>query len=617
MSSDRDISIHIKTTADTSGAKDAADALKKVGDASNPSSNPMLKNDGQIQAEIEATKQAEEAAQKHEEALKKAAEAAAELKDELAKIEQELQGVSDTGEDANKQASDLEKNVEGISRAQKGQIVAQLAQGVGKIADKFREAASEVQEFDKEAAAGMRQTADRIDGVTTAVSSLALGFAAGGPLGAGLAAVGLGIGALVSGFKDAEVAAIKVAAVGKEGLAETAKAARETASAAQKLKEEMASDAIAAAIQRQNEKLEDGLNLLRERLNLARQFRREQEEVLQAEDKLKLAEIDQSEAKGSITSVQAEKQRQDVGVGAKKRADDERKNAANEDAGIARKEAEMQAQDYTRRERDLEEAKARLAEKEKEIEAAKRVVSGTQRKKELDQLEKLDFETTDSNFSTAGQTQAVRNKKTAKEEQIAREGYTIKEQLTDPEKAKSDLKAAEDAARQAREQVKRVQEEVERQAKVAGSAAITADTKQQSASSVSSTVDKRSQVDQKTREVQNQTAEIRARKEAEEKRNNEQKKEQERAAREAENQSRKEAGIGRSAASLIPKGAPERLKRAINTAAEKRQDGDQGGEILKLVSMMEEMAKYIRLKDSKTKIDLSNLQEQIKNLRAP
>lgn len=618
---DKDIKINFTTKGDTSGAKAVEAALKDVDAAAQAAAdNPMAKGYEEHIKLKEALLDEREILEGVVVAMDKAAAAAKEMETELAKVEKELKDVTEAGVDANEQGSELEKNVEGISRAQKGQVLAQLAEGVGKIAGKFREAADEVEAFDKEAAASFRQTADRIDGVTSAVTSLALGFAAGGPIGAGVAAVGIAIGALVNAYKDAEVAAIKSAAEQRKALEETAEAAREAASEASELRTELESASIERALKSQNDIIKDRIDLLNEQLKIARQIRREEEEVLKAEDMLKLAEIDQAEAKGEISPVEAEKQRQAVSVAASKRADEERKKVANEDAEMARKKAQSAVSDFEDAEKKAAAQADKIAQKESQVADARR------REKNLEtgsgeifadnpELRKM----SEKNTSAVARGDEKEAKKTGADYEAK-----MKELQGD---AKSEAERLETEIVTLRTDLDTLLADKDTKAKTGGEALTDADNKEEAARNVTRTVDRRSAIDEKTRGVKNETGGIRRQKEEEARKAMDAEREAREAARKKEQQAREAAREvtrnvgagaagrgGRRAQNLVPVDAPEKLQKAIDRVAESKEEGGGGAEIKTLVNLITQLADVVEKRGKKTDAGLENLQSQINKM---
>lgn len=334
-----DIEISMKTTADTSGAKAAEEAIKGVGKAGEETSSASASNSEMLKA----------AGEEHAAAMAKAREATDELFEGLGKISEGLEEVAKAGEEANEQGGELEENVRKITRAQMMRSIADLAGNIGQIGAKFHDASGEMEEFDASAAKALRETGDRIQNVTGAVSALALGFASGGPVGAGIAAVTIGIKALMDSFMAAELAAAKAAAAERAAMEETAKAAREAAAAARERASAMKSEDVRNAIRLENDALAEQLGLLDENLRLNREKRSEQEEIAKAQDNLTRARITEDEATGKITPEQAERQRNDISRAASKRGRDERKTRADEDAEIAAEKRKAAEEDSRKR----------------------------------------------------------------------------------------------------------------------------------------------------------------------------------------------------------------------------------------------------------------------------
>ncbi len=607
MANDKDININFKTSADTSGAKAAEDAIKKVGEAGKESGgkgadfNPMVRSQAELDAHIDKTNEAADATAAHDAALRKAAEAGAELEVKLGELKDELEDVTEATEESAEGASELEKNVDGISRAQKAQAVAQLVQGIGKIADKFREAASEVREFDAESADKFEATADRIDTVTTSVSSLAMGFAAGGPLGAGVAGVGLLIGGLVNAWKEAEVTAIKASAAQREALKEMTDSAIASAEAAAERANELTDERIESIIHQQNKALEEGLQLIEKQLEASRRLRREKESVLAAEDKLKLAEIDKAEALGEITPEEAEKQKLEVETGATKRKRDEEIQAAKDPAIAADLKAKNAANIASEAEQKAQEEDARIAEAKAKLEATRKEMLDQQNltrslKRSLgdrvvsvpEYEDKARKESKDGSFEVKTQRDLDSEFRLGKDainsnEEIQRETEAKfareEEQLKKAEEAKAELAkqaaAKRDAARQAAE---------------------FAQEKSKESQATISTINTRSGLEDRTRDTQLDVDRIR----------------DEKAKQEA--LQKDQAQVGRSAASLIPKEVTGELERNIRKVSAGLQDGDQGKELQTLAGLIKQLADIVGQTGSKSSFDIAALQKQIDDL---
>ncbi|MEP2776793.1 MAG: hypothetical protein ABJQ29_11400 [Luteolibacter sp.] len=410
MAEGKDIPISIRTTADTSGAKATEESLRKIGEAAKSASadNPMLAGKAEADARRKAAEDEAKAIEAQAAAMEKAAAASKELEAGLAEISEELDEIADSSEEANEQGRELDENVKNIARVQKAQAVADLARQVGEIGNKFREAAAEVEDFDKEAAASMRATADRIDQVSSAVSTLAMGFAVGGPVGAGVAALALGVKALVDAFKDSEVAVIKAGAVQRKAMEEAADAARKAAVEAADRARELKSDEIENAIRRQNSALEEGLDTLRNQVGEARKRRQEEEEVLKSKDKLEFAKIDKAEASGEIDSEEAAKQRINVEQGAIDRARDERKRQAAIEAAAAEQAAQKEKAAADAADAAVPDAKAAEEEAKAARELAEKKVEYVRLQKIVEAAEEDLNKSRASNFTTAGDTQKAR-----------------------------------------------------------------------------------------------------------------------------------------------------------------------------------------------------------------
>jgi hypothetical protein len=118
------------------------------------------------------------------------------------------------------------------------------------------------------------------------------------------------------------------------------------------------------------------------------------------------------------------------------------------------------------------------------------------------------------------------------------------------------------------------------------------------------------EVEYKTADFSRQAKERKER-EAEEKKKQADREKQE---REEEKQRDDEAGIGRSAMGLLPKGVREEFARSVQKVAKGLQDGDQGGEFKELSDLMNRLAAAVEIKGSKTELNLKNLSERIKKL---
>lgn len=337
MANDKDIKLGIVTTADTSGAKQAEAALNKVAEASKDVAQAEATGFGRDTAAAKRIA----ALEAMEAGMQKVEVAAVELKQGLEQITEEVKDIEQATEQANEQGGELDENVRKITRAERGRALADLANHVGLIGQKFKEVAAEMEEFDAEAARSLRDTGENIEKTTTAISQLALGFAVGGPLGAGLAGITILVTDLMALFGEMELAAAQAAAREKQARLEVEQQIRTTAAAERERQAEMESGAVLRALAEELSALEKITNERRIQSGLAREKRRLENEVLQAEDQARLAEIDEAQATGKLTAPEAEAQRAEIEASARKRARETRKEDAQADA----KQAEDEAKD--------------------------------------------------------------------------------------------------------------------------------------------------------------------------------------------------------------------------------------------------------------------------------
>lgn len=106
-------------------------------------------------------------------------------------------------------------------------------------------------------------------------------------------------------------------------------------------------------------------------------------------------------------------------------------------------------------------------------------------------------------------------------------------------------------------------------------------------------------------------------------------KEQEKAKREAEKQQREaekgeafgirrqgaEAKLGADAVKLLPDGVRSEFRSAVEKAARGLQDGDQGGEVKELISLMNTLASAVKGKDASTEAALAGLRREVATLQ--
>lgn len=431
MANDKDIKLGIVTTANTAGAKEAEAALNKVAEATKNVAQAEATGFGRDTAAAKriAALEAAEAAETQAKALTKVKEAEESLAEGLGELKTATDDFTESTEKATVQTGELDENVANIARAQRAAALADLARNVGLIGGKFREAAGEIREFDAEAAEKLEATGDRIEKVTGAVSQLALGFAVGGPLGAGVAAIGILVSSLVDEFMRSEVAAAKAAAAQSQAQHEVADAVRETMAAEAERRVALSAGEVLGALDRELESMREITVELERQLELTRTKRRLENEVLQAEDQAALAEVDRLEAAGQIDPKKADQERIKIEQAARKRAFDERKTVAIEDAQQANAAAKIKLDEQATAEQSLE----KLRKMRSKVEVDERF-SGEDAQISLDKLAKK---------TARGDTITEDDKKSARDAVQKAETAQIKLRTYDDAIAEAEGKLAE------------------------------------------------------------------------------------------------------------------------------------------------------------------------------
>jgi hypothetical protein len=563
---DKEYNIKVGSTADTTGIEQAEQAIQQVEASTAAVSGAAEQASRGFGGMLDGTTPR----------LDEATEAAAELEQGLEAIREKVAEVTEETEAAAEQSSDLDENVRQITRAQKAQALAQIAGEVGKIANRFREAAAEVEEFDQAAAASMRQTADRIEKVTGAVSTLALGFAVGGPLGAGVAALGLSINALLDAFQAAEVAAIKSAAAQKQAMEDAAEATRKASAAEKERQSLFASLDIVTTMERELAGIQNANSELERQVSLLRTKRGLENEVLQAQDRANLAEVDRAEATGKMTPAEADAQRVTIEAAARKRVRDQRKQEAVEDARLAAVQAKQKIDELNR----AQEAEKRIIEEQEALQDRAAKLSAAAQKQ-------ADFMT--GLPATEGDLALAR--------EYAQELETIRKQIV----------TFEDAANQVRDQITA--------AKSAADVA-TRDMQQQYdiAAEVARAMNQLEAEDTRATAAQTGTRAAKseaARRDAEQRANDTAAREA--AAREAANL-RDAQDIARDLPPLLPPGLTPRVTKGFETLAARLEDGAQGKELEQLLGPLETLAAAVMQRDQVRGTRLEQMARRIEAL---
>lgn len=594
MAEGKDIPINIKTATDNTGLEQAAAGLKDVqaaaaGAASGSAGVDVL-----------------------DEALARLDASTAAANERIDALDKSAADAGETMTEAAKGAGEMDKTVSEISRVQKAQAIADLAGAVGKIGERFRAVANEVRQYDSAAADALDATARNIEKTTGAVAQLALGFAVGGPLGAGVAAAGIAVTELMDSFQEAEVAAIKAGAAQAKAMEDAAQATRDAADEAARRAQELRSEEIEAAIHRQNDALAEGLELLDKQLESVRKKRRENEEILRAQDDLDLADIERDEASGAISGDEAKKRKAAVEARAKKRSDGYRKTEAMEDAAMAEEQARIKAETAAAIEQKAADARALAEEQKAEAERAQqRAQRAKLEKAALDAM--LAAQQGRENWMTAPHQQAKLDA-AANDARIALKKF---DPNNDSISLKDKTAETEAAARNAQADAEKRAQEAQKQQAAADAARKEAERAQQDA------VDKRAQGQDTVAVVDRKAAledQARAAREEAARKRQEQAdaRKSEKLARDSERDREKDrddaAGMGRSAMQMLPKGVSEQFRKAVTKAAAALQDGDQGGELAELAKLMDRLAIAVERRDAKKGMDIANLAHRIKQL---
>jgi hypothetical protein len=503
-------------------------------------------------------------------------------------IGEQTEAVKDLGEasaESADKAEKLEENVSNIARAQKAQAVATLAADALKLAQNFRSAADEVEEFDKDAAVALRNTAKHIEDVSNGVSTVASGFAAGGPAGAALASLGVLIQALATKWKEGEVEALKAAASEKAAMGEVEEATRNAATAAEERATAIGNAEILGAMDAELSKAREITAELQRQTTLSREKRALENELLDARDRSNLEKVGLDEASGKITPDHAAEKRDAIESGARKRDREERKRRALEDAILAGEDAT---------------AKTSAAGKAK---AAANALGG--------QRDAADKSATDlANYVADEISQMIPDKETGKLSDSDKK--FVAEMEANLARAKNLLEQLDKAVKEATAAAAKAEEDAADARTKAGDKTTTARETVITIDAVQVEDDSRLDTRAKTRGVKT------AQKQAEEEQARKRKEESQRQ-RDEESAIRREgseAKIGRDAVKLLPSGVLPEFRKAVEGVSKRLQDGDQGGEIEQLTQLLQSLASSTRVKGTQTDTALQQIRRDIGMIKA-
>ena len=560
MAEGKDIPIRIKTTADTSGAKAAEDALKKVGQAADSASdvNPMLKGKAEYDAKIAAERELGEAAS---EAARKQAEALKQL-DDAAK-----------------------KTAQSLPELREADVVAESVERLGKAS---------------EDAAGK----------------------GGGGL-SGLAKELLGGGALLAGYQKLLEFGIEKFVAWRNALSDWGKEADQSNESLNKL-----ATGMAQAAEKQREAEEAGARLAATQAAVSEEVKASATEMGQYTARLADAiakEREMRELRNTLLDKEVEvalagaegdpeKQAQIREEARKKRQEIERKQL-EEDIAAQRKirtEAEQALPGYEEKLNRAEERRggftATAEERRREAKKMEDLATLTEATLAASQEAVKRAEEENAKFWTPTAIKNTNREIIAREQERQNELYGKPEQLREKAgalqieadentvRAQGEAEKAEQARRLIEERRDAADKAAKEEARLTGT--------------VQPFMERRQSLEDRKAEIEMQNL----RKRQQEKELIEKQRVDEQAARDAEARTREEAGIGKSALGLLPKGVTDEFRASVTKAAKNLQDGDQGGEMKELVSLMNRLAAAAEVRGTKTDVDLKSLGERIRRL---
>lgn len=285
--------------------------------------------------------------------------------DAVREVTEETEKLVETVEEVDKKTDKLDENVEKITRLQKAQVVAQLGGQVAQLGKAFTTVADGIESFDQEGAKSLRSIGENLETAGSAVTSMAIGFAVGGPLGAGVAALGEGVKYVASEMGKAAEEAVKMEAkydtafdklIDKLGKVAGEKAKVELKTWLETLDDEE------AAINRQNDALERNRELIEAKATA-------QAKLDAAKTRNELAAID---ADPTLSDAEKIKRKAAVTEAAEKKKLENEVNAQGRDVTAAAEDAQGKEAAAQRAEADAQEVKQRKEAVDKEIKELER-----------------------------------------------------------------------------------------------------------------------------------------------------------------------------------------------------------------------------------------------------
>lgn len=507
------------------------------------------------------------------------AQAAAESVREVTK---ETEKLVETVEEVDKKSDKLDENVEKITRLQKAQVIAQLGGQVSQLGAAFNTVADGIESFDKDGAKSLRSIGDNLETAGSAVTSLAIGFAVGGPLGAGVAALGEGVKYVATEMGKAAEEAVKMEAkydtafdrlIDKMGTVAGEKAKLE-------LKTWLATlDDEEAAIQRQNDALARNQELIEAKAAAQAKLdaAKTRNEIAAIDADPTLSDAEKIRRKATVTEA-AEKKKVEDAVNAQGRdVSTAEQDAQGKDAEAKRLAADAEA---VRARKDAEDAERKQLERRAKIKAAAEAAipaaaaqaAADQKNAEIQRRNPFGAEGRQKKADASQQQlEDLKNKAYANPEEAVR----LDELNANKAKLEAEATKAAEAARAARESAEK--------------AKLDAAAKRRTLEETLPTTVETYQFERQGRATSSGAAAAAAEARAKEKADRKADQDRDKAAAAADKDARDAGRVGRDAERLLPKGVSDQFRGAIEKASAKLQDGGTAAELAELAQLLSEL----------------------------
>lgn len=277
--------IEITTVADTSGAEEAQAAIKQTAAVADEAAEAQKKREDEARAAFEAEMERD----------KKRYEA-----------EREKQERERGGAGPQDSAERTAKATEAFNARERVQAIETLVRGLGEASRKIREFEDDLRATNPELADMAMKAADAADGLSKIGQGALQGFAAAGPLGGAIGAVGSALMYMVEGLTASSRAEREFEETLRRTNAETRaaqQAAKDRADALEKSREAAAAaaqaeDALNDKLEAGGEALDNANDALRQRLELLARQSKDQAEIIRLEEDLERKRIAASSMSG-------------------------------------------------------------------------------------------------------------------------------------------------------------------------------------------------------------------------------------------------------------------------------------------------------------------------------